>query len=113
MTWLVRPASLMVLAAALSFGVPASAFPTAGVNLDAARMFAGISDALISLPPAQRHATHFTAALFNVTIADSLALPAPAAQPVPAVAHVNLTLPAQRVAPTGSVTAQAFATAAP
>jgi hypothetical protein len=112
MTWLVRPASLVVLAAALSLCVPASAFSPAGVNLDPARMFDRNAATIISLTPAQRHATTFSAALFNVTVADSLALPAPA-QAAPAVAHVNLTLPAQHAAPAGSVSAQAFATAAP
>jgi len=113
MTWLVRSASLMVLAAALSFGVPANASAPAGVNLDPSRMFGTTGDSLISLSPAQRHATTFTAALFNIAVADSMALPAPAEQPVPAVAHVNFTLPAQHSAGAASVSAQAFATAAP
>src|SRR5258706_13521489 len=113
MTWLVRPSFLVVLAAALSFGVPASAFSPAGVNLDSARMFARNGDALISLTPAQRHATTFSAALFNVTVTDSLALPAPVAQAAPAVAHVNLTLPAEHTAAASGISAQAFATAAP
>ena len=112
MTWLVRPASLVVLAAALSFGMQANAFSPAGVNLDPARMFNRSGDALISLTPAQRHATTFTAALFNVTVADSLALPEPA-QAAPVVAHVNLTLPAARPAAASNISAQAFATAAP
>jgi hypothetical protein len=113
MTWLVRPACLVVLATALSFGVPASALSPSGVNLDPARMFDRNAGSVISLTPAQRHATTFAAALFNVTIADSLVLPAPAAQPAPAMAHVNLTLPAQHTTAAGSVSAQAFATAAP
>ncbi|HET9394050.1 MAG TPA: hypothetical protein VFO29_11100 [Candidatus Rubrimentiphilum sp.] len=114
MTRSVRFASLMVLAAALSFGAPANAFSAARANLDPARMFDRNAGSMISLTPAQRHASTFAAALFNVTVADSLTLPEPAAQAAPAVAHVNFTLPVQHgTSAASNVSAQAFATAAP
>jgi len=107
---------MTVLAAVLSFGMAAGAGFAARANLDPARMFDSNADSVISLIPAPRHVTTFTAALFNVATTDSVVLPAPAAQAMPATAHVNLTLPATQPAAASNasnVSAQAFATAAP
>ncbi len=113
MTWLVRSACFAALAATLAFGAPASAQSPASAKLDPARLFDRNAESVFSLAPAQRHATMFSAALFNVAIADSLALPAAVAQPMPAVAHVNLTLPVRQATAAGSLSAQVFATASP
>jgi hypothetical protein len=113
MTRLARSASLAVLATALCFSVPALAKSGSGANLDPSRMFDRNAESVFSLVPAKRHASTFGAALFNVAVTDSLALPAAAAQAPTAASHVNLTLPGDRAQATQGVSAQAFATAAP
>src|SRR5436305_612445 len=91
MTRLNRPAVLAVLFAALSLSVPAAARAAAGATLDPARIFDRNAESFFSLAPAPRSASTFGAALFNVAVTDSLALPAPAApvQSAP-VARVRL-----------------------
>ena len=112
MTRLFRPAVLAVLVAALSLSAPAAARVSTGATLDAARIFDRNAESLFSLAPATRSASTFGAALFNVAMTDSLALPAPAVQSAP-VARAHLTLPGESAQPAQGISAQAFATAAP
>jgi hypothetical protein len=113
MTRLARSAVLTVLAAALCFSAPAWAGSSSQARLDPSRLFDRNSGNVFSLVPPARHATTFTAALFNVAVSDSLALPAPATAPIVSTARVNLTLPSNHAQAAQNISAQAFATAAP
>ncbi len=113
MTRLARSAVLAVLVSALCFNVPAFAGAGPRANLDPARVFDLNAESVFSLAPAEHHTTAFSAALFHVAVTDSLALPAPAPARGSAVAHVNLTLTGNRAQAPQTISAQAFATAAP
>ncbi len=112
MTGFSRSAVLAALVAALSLSVPAAA-QAAGATLDHSRIFDRNAESFFSLAPARRIASTFGAALFNVTVTDSLTLPAAAAPQGAPVAQVHLTLPSERAQPAQSISAQAFATSAP
>jgi len=113
MTRLFRSAVITALAAALCLNASAWAGQSPQARLDPARLFDRNSGNVFSLVPAERHATTFTAALFNVAVSDSLVLPAPAAAPIVSTARINLTLPGNHAQAGQNISAQAFATAAP
>ncbi len=113
MTRFSRSAVLAVLVAVLFLSVPVTAKAAAGATLDPARIFDHNAETFFSLTPVRRSASTFGAALFNVAVADSLGLPAPAVTSSVPVARVHLTLPAGRTLSTQSISAQAFATSAP
>lgn len=112
MTRLARSSVLAALATMLCLSVPAIARPAAVATLDRSRLFNRSAEAVFSLEASARRISTFAAALFNVAVPDALAAPVSAQTVAAAPAHLTLR-PSTGSQPAQTISAQAFATAAP